>query len=268
MLNWYYPCGILVWISFEKNLTVLNDTVQVIGSYGLNLTTIARGTSGYSGADLANLVNTAALKAAGDGAEEVSLVHLECAQEKVKFGTEQKLADFKRLRKLQAVHESGHVLVATYIDEALPLHKVTIMPGGPFRGRIAQLSTQKQMVAELAILMGGRIAEELIFGEDEITTVATVDIREATSYAVDMVTTYGMSRVIGPTYHNYDGTDMMSNDARFLVEKEVKRLLGVAYRNAEMILKKHVKELNALANGLLERDTLIGSEITYLLNES
>lgn len=159
------------------------------------------------------------------------------------------------------------MLVATYIDEALPLHKVTIMPGGPFRGRMAQLSTQKQMVAELAVLMGGRVAEELTFGEDEITTVAQVDIREATSYAIDMVTSYGMSTVIGPTYHNYDGTDMMSNDVRFLVEKEVKRLLDMAYRNAEMILKKHVKEINALANGLIERDTLSGSEIMYLINE-
>lgn len=238
--------------------------------------TIARGTPGFSGADLANLVNVAALKAAMDGAKSVTMEDLEHAKDKIMMGSERKSAVISdESRKLTAYHEGGHALVAIYTDGALPVHKATIVPRGMALGMVSQLPDKdetsislKQMLARLDVSMGGRVAEELIFGESEVTSGASNDLQQATSLARAMITKYGMSKEVGVVTHNYDDNGKsMSTETRLLIEKEVKEFLERAYNNAKTILTTHSNELHALANALLEKETLSGSQIKALLNQ-
>ncbi|CAA2965498.1 ATP-dependent zinc metalloprotease FTSH 4, mitochondrial [Olea europaea subsp. europaea] len=173
---------------------------------------IARGTPGFSGADLANLVNVTALKAAMDGAKAVSMADLEHAKDKIMMGSERKSAVIpEESQKLTAYHEDGHALVAVHTDGALPVHKATIVPRGMSLGMVAQLpdkdktsKSRKQMLADLDVCMGGRVAEELIFGENEVTSGASSDLQQATNLARAMVTKYGMGKQVGFVTHDYD----------------------------------------------------------------
>lgn len=237
---------------------------------------VARGTPGFSGADLANLVNVAALKAAMDGAKAVSMADLEHAKDKIMMGSERKSAVIsEESRKLTAYHEGGHALVAIHTDGALPVHKATIVPRGMSLGMVAQLPdkdetsiSRKQMLARLDVCMGGRVAEELIFGENEVTSGASSDLQQATDLARAMVTKYGMGKQVGVVTHNYnDNGKSMSTATRLQIEKEVKEFLETAYANAKAILISHSKEHHALANALLEHETLTGSQIKALLAE-
>lgn len=248
--------------------------VQVLKGDDVDLMIIARGTPGFSGADLANLVNIAALKAAMDGAKAVTMEDLEYAKDKIMMGSERKSAVISdESRRLTAYHEGGHALVAIHTDGALPVHKATIVPRGMALGMVAQLPdkdetsvSKRQMLARLDVCMGGRVAEELIFGENEITSGASSDLQQATSLARAMVTKYGMSREVGVVAHNYDDNGKsMSTDTRLLIEKEVREFLERAYGNAKSILTTHNKELHALAGALLEHETLTGSQIKALL---
>ncbi|XP_026451961.1 ATP-dependent zinc metalloprotease FTSH 4, mitochondrial-like [Papaver somniferum] len=235
----------------------------------VDLSILARRTPGLSGADLANLVNVAALKAAKDGAKAVSMTDLEYANDKI-MGSERRSAVIsEESRKLTAFHEGGHALVAIHTDGAQQVHKVTIVPRGVSLGRVELLTSEeytgasrKHLLAKLDVLMGGRVAEEVTFGENEINSGASSDLQRATSLARAMVTKYGMSKAVGLVADEYDnGRSSMSVETK----REVRDLLDRAYSNAKTILTTHHNELHALANALLEKETLTGTEIKALL---
>ncbi|XP_057950412.1 ATP-dependent zinc metalloprotease FTSH 11, chloroplastic/mitochondrial [Malania oleifera] len=230
---------------------------------------IARGTPGFNGADLANLVNVAAIKAAVEGADKLTAAQLEFAKDRILMGTERKTMFISdESKKLTAYHESGHAIVALNTDGAHPIHKATIMPRGSALGMVTQLPSsdetsvsKKQLLARLDVCMGGRVAEELIFGKDYITTGASSDLNTATELAQYMVSICGMSDAIGPVHvKERPGSDMQSR-----IDAEVVKLLREAYDRVRALLKKHEKALHALANALLEYETLSAEEIKRIL---
>ncbi|KAK9842670.1 hypothetical protein WJX74_000435 [Apatococcus lobatus] len=272
---------------FDRHVTVPNPDIegrrQILDSHFRNvprgtdvdLLVIARGTPGFSGAELANLVNIAALKAAREGNLSVGMTALEFAKDRIIMGAERKSAVISdQNRKLTAYHEGGHALVAMLTDGAHPVHKATIVPRGMALGMVTQLPeeadehsvSQRQLLAKLDVCMGGRVAEEIIFGPRDITTGASSDLEQATRLARAMVTRYGMSDLLGHISINYDDNGRsLSSETRAQVESEVKRLVDTAYERAMKILRDNEKELHMLAKGLLDRETLTGTQIKELL---
>ena len=271
---------------FDRHVVVPNPDVegrrQILESHFKNipraddvdLSIIARGSPGFSGADLANLVNIAALKAAVDQAAAVTMSALEYAKDRIMMGTERKSAVIsEENRRLTAYHEGGHALVALFTDGALPIHKATIVPRGPALGMVMQLPekdqtsiSRKQLLARLDVAMGGRVAEELIFGEAEVTTGASSDLQHATRLARDMVTKYGMSKKVGNIAHDYDENGLIiSSETRQMIEDETRALVEDAYKRAKDLVKKHEKDLHRLAKELLDHETLSGRQINKLL---
>ncbi|KAM4551855.1 ATP-dependent zinc metalloprotease YME1L1-like isoform 2-T2 [Odontesthes bonariensis] len=232
---------------------------------------IARGTVGFSGADLENLVNQAALKAAVDGKDMVTLKELEFAKDKILMGPERRSAEIDRKSKLiTAYHESGHAIVAYYTKDAMPINKATIMPRGPSLGHVSMLpendrwsETRSQLLAQMDVSMGGRVAEEIIFGHEYITTGASSDFDSATKIAKLMVTRFGMCEKLGVmTYTNM--TDQ-SPEMQAAVEHEIRVLLKESYERAKALLKSHAKEHKNLADALLMYETLDAKEIQLVL---
>eukprot|EP00602_Paraphysomonas_sp_CaronLab_P003097 CAMPEP_0185032972 /NCGR_PEP_ID=MMETSP1103-20130426/21540_1 /TAXON_ID=36769 /ORGANISM="Paraphysomonas bandaiensis, Strain Caron Lab Isolate" /LENGTH=629 /DNA_ID=CAMNT_0027569077 /DNA_START=373 /DNA_END=2262 /DNA_ORIENTATION=- len=236
-------------------------------SKDVDLEQIARGTPGFSGAELYNLVNQAALKASRDGLSAIGMASLEYAKDKIMMGAERQSAVIsKETMKTTAFHEAGHALVSLLTDGADPIHKATIMPRGRALGMVMQLPdgdqtslSRKQMLAKLDICMGGRVAEELIFGEDNVTSGASSDFQQATRLAKMMITKWGFSSKLGIQY--MDDKDKFSGDTQTIVDQEVRKLLEESYNRAKTLLETHRKELGLIANALLEHETLSGSEV-------
>jgi cell division protease FtsH len=255
-------------LSVHMRKLKLDEAVQPID--------IARGTPGFSGADLANLVNEAALIAARRAADCVDMAAFEAAKDKVLMGAERRsLTMSDEERRLTAYHEAGHALVALNEPDSDPLHKATIMPRGRSLGMVVRLperdrvsATRAKLEADLAVAMGGRAAEELIFGAARVTTGAAADIEMATHIARNMVCKWGMSDRLGlvayaeehaaPT--GYDKAAMTDSTAA-LINGEVRAIVDRAHVRAKTVLAEQAPALDALAEALLERETLDAEEI-------
>ncbi|KAJ8554331.1 hypothetical protein K7X08_025009 [Anisodus acutangulus] len=266
---------------FDRHIVVPNPDVrgrqEILELYlqdkpvsdDVNVNSIARGTPGFNGADLANLVNIAAIKAAVEGAEKLNASQLEFAKDRIIMGTERKTMFLSEdSKKLTAFHESGHAIVALNTEGAHPIHKATIMPRGSALGMVTQLPSndetsisKKQLLARLDVCMGGRVAEELVFGPDNVTTGASSDLNTATELARYMVSSCGMSDAIGPVHIK----ERPSAEMQSRIDAEVVKLLREAYDRVKALLKKHEKALHTLANALLEYETLSSEEIRRIL---
>jgi cell division protease FtsH len=245
---------------------------------------LARGTPGFSGADLANLVNEAALRAARVGKRLVTMADFEYAKDKVLMGTERRsMAMTDEEKKLTAYHEAGHALVAMHVPKSDPLHKVTIIPRGRALGVTMQLPerdhlshTKQFLESRLAIMFGGRTAEEIIFGPENVTTGAASDIQVATQTARGMITAFGMSEKLGRVRyqaneqevflgHAVTQTQNVSEATAQLIDQEVRRLIEEAEGKARQILTDHLEDLHLIAKALLEYETLSNDEIGTVL---
>ncbi|RLP25817.1 ATP-dependent zinc metalloprotease FtsH [Mesorhizobium sp. YM1C-6-2] len=250
----------------------------------VDLKVLARGTPGFSGADLMNLVNEAALMAARRNKRLVTMQEFEDAKDKVMMGAERRSTAMTQAEKeLTAYHEAGHAILALNVPAADPLHKATIIPRGRALGMVMQLPegdrysmSYKYMVSRLAIMMGGRVAEEMKFGKENITSGAASDIDQATKLARAMVTRWGFSDKLGHVAygdnqeevflgHSVARQQNVSEETAQLIDAEVRRLIDEAYTSATSILTKKKKDWVALAEGLLEYETLSGDEIKQLL---
>jgi cell division protease FtsH len=250
----------------------------------INLKTIARGTPGFSGADLMNLVNEAALTAARRNKRMVTQAEFEEAKDKVMMGAERKsLVMTEEEKMLTAYHEGGHAIVGLNVIATDPIHKATIIPRGRALGMVMQLPERdklsmslEQMTSRLAIMMGGRVAEELVFGREKVTSGAASDIEQATRLARMMVTRWGLSEELGTVSYGENQDEVFlgmsvsrtQNASEATVQKidsEIRRLVEEGYNAATKILTEKRADLEALAKGLLEFETLSGDEIIDLL---
>ena len=246
--------------------------------------TIARGTPGFSGADLANLVNEAALLAARLGKRTVAMLEFESAKDKVLMGAERRsLVMSSDEKKMTAYHEGGHALCAIYTPGCDPVHKATIIPRGRALGLVMSLpegdrysKSKSKLLAELTMAMGGRAAEEIIFGAENVSNGASGDIKMATDQARRMVSEWGMSDKLGMIAYGDNGQEVflghsvtqnknVSEQTIREIDAEIKAIIDQAYINAKTLLTDRIDELHSLANGLLEYETLSGDEIRQVL---
>ena len=281
---------------FDRQITVPNPDVkgraEILAVHSrkvplhsnVDLHVIARGTPGFSGADLANLINEAALMAARKNRRKVTMDDIEMAKDKILMGPEKRaMVMTDKDRELTAYHEAGHALVALNVPEHDPLHKVTIIPRGRALGVTMSLpETDKygyskiEIEGKLAMMYGGRLAEEIIYGEDQVTTGAADDIRQATNLAKKMVTEWGMSKAIAPRRyadnqeevflgHSVAKNQNISEEMAKKIDNEITKILNKAHDEAKGILTKKIKDLHSLAKALLEYETLNRDEIELVL---
>ena len=281
---------------FDRQVTVSNPDIKgreeilkvhvkkVPLAKDVNLTTVARGTPGFSGADLANLVNEAALLAARKNKRKVTLKDFDEAKDKVLMGAERKsMAMDDREKMNTAYHEAGHAICSLYTEGSDPIHKATIIPRGRALGMVQQLPEKdrysiprQQMMSRLIVAMGGRVAEEMKFGYDAVTSGASGDIQMATNLARSMVTEWGMSDALGPVLYAENSGEVflgksvtqnqnMSEETARLVDAEIKRLVTEGYEGAKKLLKEKEKEWTMLAEALIEYETLTGDEIKQVI---
>tara|TARA_A100001011_G_scaffold371493_1_gene428886 strand:- start:849 stop:2723 length:1875 start_codon:yes stop_codon:yes gene_type:complete len=250
----------------------------------VKLRTIARGTPGFSGADLANLVNESALLAARKNKRVVTMSDVEEAKDKVMMGAERRsMVMTEEEKKLTAYHEGGHAIVALNEKASDPIHKATIIPRGRALGMVMRLPerdqlsvTREKMYSDIAVAMGGRIAEELIFGYEKITSGASSDIDMATKMAKNMVTRYGMSKDLGTVAYGENEDEVflgrqiarqqhMSEETAKKVDQEVKKIIDTSYERAKKVLTDKLEDLHKIAKALLVYETLTGDEIRDLI---
>ena len=250
----------------------------------VKLRTIARGTPGFSGADLANLINESALLAARKNKRVVTMVDVEEAKDKVMMGAERRsMVMSEDEKKLTAYHEGGHAIVALNEKVSDPIHKATIIPRGRALGMVMRLPerdqlsvTREKMYSDIAVAMGGRIAEEIIFGHDKVTSGASSDIDMATKMARNMVTRYGMSKELGPLAYGENEEEVflgrsvtrqqnMSEETAKKVDSEVKKIVEAGYDRAKKVLTEKIDDLHKIAKALLVYETLTGDEIRDLM---
>jgi cell division protease FtsH len=250
----------------------------------VDLKVLARGTPGFSGADLMNLVNEGALLAARRNKRLVTMAEFEDAKDKVKMGAERRtLVMSEEEKRLTAYHESVHALLAIHMPASDPIHKATIITRCRALGMVMRLPERDQVSltrakckADLAVAMGGRVAEELIFGHEKVTSGASADIKMATKLARAMATQFGMSDELGPLMygeneeevflgHSVTRNQNVSEQTQQIVDREVKRFVKEGYDTAMAITKANLDQLHVIAKGLLEYETLTGEEIRGLL---
>ena len=281
---------------FDRQLTVTNPDIKgreeilkvhaknVPLAKDVNLSVVARGTPGFSGADLANLVNEAALLAARKNKTKVTSKDFDDAKDKVLMGSERRsMAMDDQEKQLTAYHEAGHAICSLFVESTDPIHKATIIPRGRALGMVQQLPEKDQysysrikMLSRLVIMMGGRVAEELKFGAKNVTSGASSDIAAATNLARSMVTEWGMSEKLGPVLYAENSGEVflgksvtqnknMSEDTARLVDAEIKNLVVNAHAEATKLLQEHQKEWELLAQALIEYETLTGDEIKQVI---
>jgi len=264
------------FVGREKILKV--HTRKVPLGPDVNLKVVAKGTPGFSGADLANLVNEAALLAARRSKRIVTKDEFEDARDKILMGSEHRtLLMTEEEKKMTAYHEAGHALVSLHMPGSVPIHKATIIPRGRALGMVQSLPERDQisqsyeeMIAQLAMAMGGRVAEEIIFGDNKVSSGASGDIQQATKLARAMVTQYGFSKNLGRMAYEEPNSDVfrsskVSEQTQRLIDNEILSLVESSYQKAKEIIKKYQDQLDRLANGLLEYETLSGEEIRDLV---
>jgi cell division protease FtsH len=275
---------------FDRQVTVNNPDVggrekilqvharQVPLAPDVDLKIIARGCPGFSGADLANLVNESALHAARAGKRLVTMEDFEKAKDKIMMGAERRsMVMTEEEKTLTAYHEAGHAIVGLHVPEHDPIHKATIIPRGRALGLVMSLPerdqysvTRKKYTSKIAMAMGGKVAEELKFGEENVTSGATSDIQQVSKIARAMVTQFGFSEKLGNIDYAdqnesylgaYGGNLRISTETQRIIEEEVRQLIDTGYETARRILTEHNEEWERLAQGLLEYETLTGDEI-------
>ena len=269
-----------------RNKILAVHTKKIALAPDVDVKVIARGTPGFSGADLANLANEAALLAARRNKRLVTMQDFEDAKDKVLMGAERRsMVMTAKEKELTAYHEAGNALVGIYTPGNDPLHKVTIIPRGRALGVTMNLperdkysETKTEMKAKLAMMFGGRVAEELIFGKSNITSGASNDILQATQKARSMVVEWGMSEKLGPLRYSENEEDVflgrsvtqrksMSDETAKLIDQEIRGLIDEAEGHARKILKKYIKHLHSLAKALLEFETLSGDDVDELIKK-
>jgi cell division protease FtsH len=260
----------------EEILKVHSSKVRVAPD--VNIKALAKSTPGFSGADLANLVNEAALLAARDNKLLINMKDFENAKDRILMGMERKSMIMKdEEKRLTAYHEGGHAIVALNSKGSDPIHKATIVPRGRALGVVMRFPeedsfsmTRQKMLADLAVAMGGRAAEELIFGHEMVTSGAMSDIRQATALASAMVKEWGMSDEVGPIYHGsenpYRKDNMESEEVTKTVDLEIKKFVEYGLNEAKRILNEKRNDLETIAQALLKYETLSGQEIKDLLD--
>jgi len=245
---------------------------------------IARGTPGFSGADLANLVNEAALFAARENSKEVLMSHFERAKDKIMMGAERKsmvMSDDEK--KLTAYHEAGHAIVGRLVPDHDPVYKVSIIPRGRALGVTMFLPeddrysfSKRRLESQISSLFGGRIAEELIFGKEAVTTGASNDIERATDIARNMVTKWGLSEKLGPLTYSEDEGEVflgrsvtqhknMADDTARVIDEEIRDFIERNYERAETILNEHLKILHLMAEALIKYETIDADQIDQIM---
>ncbi len=266
----------------ERILNVHVKKIRVASDVDTKI--IARGTPGFSGADLANIVNEAALLAARQGKRAVTMSDFEAAKDKVMMGAERRsMVMTEEEKRLTAYHEAGHAVVGFFSPASDPIHKATIIPRGRALGMVVRLPegdrisvSREKLMADIAVAMGGRVAEEMIFGHDKVTAGASSDIQQATKIARHMVTQWGMSDKLGPVGyaenqqevflgHQITQIKNVSEATAQQIDSEIRRLVDTGYARAQEILGEKLHLLHGLARALLEHETLTGEEIAAVM---